>query len=67
MDGRQSPADCEAIRKFQLAQRISPAIGFAGPVTWSRMQFLSARKNPNAAHKCPVKETRVACVDLRGS
>ncbi|MCX5385079.1 L,D-transpeptidase family protein [Streptomyces sp. NBC_00083] len=63
-DGRQSPADCAAIRKFQQAQGISPTIGFAGPVTWSRMQFLSARKNPNAAHKCPVKKTRVACVDL---
>ncbi|MFF4184503.1 L,D-transpeptidase family protein [Streptomyces sp. NPDC001691] len=63
-DGRQSASDCAAIRKFQQAQGISPAIGFAGPVTWSRMQFLSARKNPNAAHKCPVKAQRVACVDL---
>ncbi|MEU9194194.1 L,D-transpeptidase family protein [Streptomyces hundungensis] len=64
VDGRQSAADCAAIRTFQQAQGISPAIGFAGPVTWSRMQFLSARKNPNAAHKCPVKAQRVACVDL---
>ncbi|WP_406507236.1 L,D-transpeptidase family protein [Streptomyces sp. NBC_00212] len=64
MDGRQSSADCDAIRKFQQAQGISPAIGFAGPVTWSRMQFLSARKNPNAAHNCPAKAQRVACVDL---
>ncbi|MFJ8309088.1 MULTISPECIES: L,D-transpeptidase family protein [unclassified Streptomyces] len=63
-DGRQSAADCAAIRKFQQAQGIQPTIGFAGPVTWSRMQFLSARKNPNAAHKCPVKAQRVACVDL---
>ncbi|MGW1866869.1 L,D-transpeptidase family protein [Streptomyces mauvecolor] len=64
VDGRQSAADCAAVRKFQQAQGISPAIGFAGPVTWSRMQFLSARKNPNAAHQCPVKAQRVACVDL---
>ncbi|MGW2815250.1 L,D-transpeptidase family protein [Streptomyces sp. NPDC001415] len=63
-DGRQSSADCAAIRNFQQAQGISPTIGFAGPVTWSRMQFLSARKNPNAARKCPVKAKRVACVDL---
>ncbi|KOU40173.1 Tat pathway signal protein [Streptomyces sp. WM6378] len=64
VDGRQSSADCDAIRKFQQTQGISPAIGFAGPVTWSRMQFLSARKNPNAAHNCPAKAQRVACVDL---
>ncbi|MBX7465847.1 MULTISPECIES: L,D-transpeptidase family protein [unclassified Streptomyces] len=64
VDGRQSAADCAAIRKFQQQQGISPTIGFAGPVTWSRMQFLSARKNPNAAHKCPVRKQRVACVDL---
>ncbi|WP_443074834.1 L,D-transpeptidase family protein [Streptomyces sp. NBC_01431] len=64
VDGKQSAADCAAIRKFQQAQGIQPTIGFAGPVTWSRMQFLSARKNPNAAHKCPVRAGRVACVDL---
>ncbi|OPG07978.1 L,D-transpeptidase [Streptomyces sp. GKU 895] len=63
-DGKQSAADCKAIRAFQKKQKITPAIGFAGPVTWARMQYLSARKNPNAAKKCPVRSYRVACVDL---
>jgi hypothetical protein len=64
VDGKQSAADCKAIRAFQKKQKITPAIGFAGPVTWARMQYLSARKNPNAAKKCPVRTYRVACVDL---
>ncbi|MFF5494819.1 L,D-transpeptidase family protein [Streptomyces aquilus] len=64
VDGKQSAADCKAIRAFQKKQKITPAIGFAGPVTWARMQYLSARKNPNAAKKCPVRSYRVACVDL---
>ncbi|MFJ9813960.1 L,D-transpeptidase family protein [Streptomyces sp. NPDC101151] len=63
-DGRQSAADCKAIRAFQVKNKIKPAIGFAGPVTWSTMMLLSARKNPNAARKCPVRSYRVACVDL---
>ncbi|MEV7883383.1 L,D-transpeptidase family protein [Streptomyces sp. NPDC002817] len=64
VDGKQSKADCKAIRAFQVKQKIKPAIGFAGPITWSRMQYLSAKKNPNAAKKCPVRTYRVACVDL---
>lgn len=62
-DGKQSKADCKAIRAFQREQKIKPAIGFAGFVTWSRMQYLSARKDPNAAKKCPERTYRVACVD----
>ncbi|MFF7448492.1 MULTISPECIES: L,D-transpeptidase family protein [unclassified Streptomyces] len=62
-DGKQSKADCKVIRAFQREQKIKPAIGFAGFVTWSRMQYLSARKNPNAAKKCPERTYRVACVD----
>ncbi|WP_329272463.1 L,D-transpeptidase family protein [Streptomyces sp. NBC_01451] len=64
VDGKQSAADCRAIRAFQRTYRIKPDSGFAGPVTWSRMQLLSARKNPNAAGRCPVRTYRVACVDL---
>lgn len=64
VDGKQSKADCKAIRAFQVKQKIKPAIGFAGPITWSRMRYLSAKKNPNAAKKCPVRTYRVACVDL---
>ncbi|MCX4698541.1 L,D-transpeptidase family protein [Streptomyces sp. NBC_01373] len=64
VDGKQSAGDCKAIRAFQVKEKIKPAIGFAGPVTWARMQLISARKNPNAAKKCPVRSYRVACVDL---
>ncbi|MBG0853138.1 L,D-transpeptidase family protein [Streptomyces spinoverrucosus] len=64
VDGRQSAADCGAIRAFQKKHGIKPAIGFAGPVTWAHMQLISARKNPNAAGKCPVRTHKVACVDL---
>ncbi|WP_371662084.1 L,D-transpeptidase family protein [Streptomyces sp. NBC_00280] len=64
VDGKQSAADCRAIRAFQRKYKIKPDSGFAGPVTWSRMQLLSAKKNPNAAGKCPVRTYRVTCVDL---
>ncbi|MEU6260827.1 L,D-transpeptidase family protein [Streptomyces sp. NPDC047043] len=63
-DGKQSAADCRAIRNFQVKHRIKAATGFAGPVTWATMQLISAKKNPNAAKKCPVRKYRVACVDL---
>ncbi len=64
VDGKQSAADCKAIRAFQLKEKIKPANGYAGPVTWARAELLAARKNPNAAGKCPVKTYTVACVDL---
>ncbi|WP_406332316.1 L,D-transpeptidase family protein [Streptomyces sp. NBC_00203] len=64
VDGKQSAADCLAIRAFQTRYKIKPTIGFAGPVTWAHMQLLSAMKNPNAAGKCPVRSYRIACVDL---
>ncbi|MEU2710928.1 L,D-transpeptidase family protein [Streptomyces sp. NPDC007205] len=63
-DGKQSAADCKAIRAFQTKHKIKPAIGFAGPVTWSAMMLISAKKNPNAAKRCPVRSYKVACVDL---
>ncbi|QOV36209.1 L,D-transpeptidase family protein [Streptomyces ferrugineus] len=64
VDGEQSAADCRAIRAFQKKHRIKPAIGYAGPTTWATMQLVSARDNPNAERKCPVRTYRVACVDL---
>ncbi|MFJ7076095.1 L,D-transpeptidase family protein [Streptomyces sp. NPDC098781] len=64
VDGEQSKGDCQAIRAFQKKHRIRPAIGYAGHVTWATMQLVTASKNPNAAKKCPVREYRVACVDL---
>ncbi|MFF3639742.1 L,D-transpeptidase family protein [Streptomyces sp. NPDC002564] len=64
VDGKQSAADCRAVRAFQRKEGIRPATGFAGPVTWARMRLISARKNPNAAKKCPPRAYRLACVDL---
>ncbi|MFJ3900507.1 L,D-transpeptidase family protein [Streptomyces sp. NPDC090025] len=64
VDGKQSKADCRAIRAFQQREKIKPANGYAGPATWGRAELLGARKNPNAAGKCPVRSYPVACVDL---
>ncbi|MFI7500427.1 L,D-transpeptidase family protein [Streptomyces sp. NPDC049687] len=64
VDGKQSAADCKAVQAFQKKEGITPAIGFAGPVTWARMQLISAGPHPNAAKMCPVGKYRVACVDL---
>ncbi|MET9408749.1 L,D-transpeptidase [Streptomyces sp. NPDC002935] len=64
VDGKQSAADCRAIRAFQIKQGIEPASGFAGPLTWARMRLLSARSAPDASPACPARSYRVACVDL---
>ncbi|MGP3983847.1 L,D-transpeptidase family protein [Streptomyces sp. KR80] len=68
VDGRQSPADCTAIRAFQTKHGISPNIGYAGPVTWGVMDLMNQQKaagrNPNKAGKCPTNKGRIACVDL---
>ncbi|SNX58369.1 putative peptidoglycan binding protein [Streptomyces sp. TLI_55] len=64
VDGRQSPADCEAIRAFQSRNGVGPADGYAGLATYRTMLVVEARPNPNAAGRCPVRAYRVACVDL---
>ncbi|MER5969202.1 L,D-transpeptidase family protein [Streptomyces sp. NPDC002055] len=68
VDGRQSSADCAAIRSFQTKHGIYPNIGYAGPVTWGVMDLMNKQKaagsNPNAAGKCPTNKGRIACVDL---
>ncbi|RRQ80674.1 L,D-transpeptidase family protein [Streptomyces griseofuscus] len=68
VDGRQSAADCKAIRAFQAKNGITPAIGYAGPVTWGVMDLINQQKavgkNPNKSGKCPVNKGRIACVDL---
>lgn len=65
VDGRQSGGDCAAVRAFQRRHGIKPDNGFAGPATWGTMRLISARKNPNSAHRCPVRSYRIACVDLK--
>ncbi|WP_455352865.1 L,D-transpeptidase family protein [Streptomyces sp. SYSU K217416] len=68
VDGRQSAADCTAIRSFQAKHGITPTIGYAGPVTWRTMSTMLAQRaagtNPNKAGTCPVNKGRIACVDL---
>ncbi|RDG35946.1 L,D-transpeptidase family protein [Streptomyces corynorhini] len=68
VDGKQSAADCKAIRAFQSKHGITPTIGYAGPVTWGVMDLMNnqkaAGKNPNKAGKCPTNKGRIACVDL---
>lgn len=64
VDGRQSKTDCLAIQKFQIKYRISPHIGYAGPITYNKVKQLKAKANPNAAGRCPTNKGRIACVDL---
>lgn len=68
VDGKQSAADCKAIRAFQTKHSISPNVGLAGPVTWGVMDLMTKQKavgkNPNKAGKCPTNKGRIACVDL---
>lgn len=62
-------SSCRAIQRYQRAHGIRPAIGFAGPVTWGRMQDERATPKalayPNARHRCPAGRYRIACVDQR--
>ncbi|MFD7711209.1 L,D-transpeptidase family protein [Streptomyces sp. NPDC059785] len=68
VDGRQSPADCQATRAFQTRHGITPDIGYAGPVTWGVMDLMTRQKavgkHPNDKRECPADRGRVACVDL---
>ncbi|MFI6642995.1 L,D-transpeptidase family protein [Streptomyces sp. NPDC050504] len=68
VDGRQSAADCKAIKAFQTKHSISPNAGLAGPVTWGVMDLMNRQKaignKPNKAGKCPTNKGRIACVDL---
>ncbi|CAK7286320.1 L,D-transpeptidase family protein [Streptomyces misionensis] len=68
VDGRQSAADCKAIRAFQAKNGITPTIGYAGNVTWGVMDLITKQravgKNPNKSGACPVNKGRIACVDL---
>ncbi|MET9957583.1 L,D-transpeptidase family protein [Streptomyces sp. NPDC006326] len=67
-DGRQSAADCSAIRSFQAAHGITPTAGYAGPLTWQTMSTMLAQRAagsaPNRDGSCPVNLGRIACVDL---
>ncbi|WP_433546139.1 L,D-transpeptidase [Streptomyces sp. CA-294286] len=64
VDGKQSPADCVAIRRLQRELKIQPADGRATAKTYGLLLVREARKNPNAAGKCPTRSYSVTCVDL---
>ncbi|MER7764998.1 L,D-transpeptidase family protein [Streptomyces sp. NPDC097619] len=63
-DGRQSPADCAAIRGFQERVGVTPANGYAGLATHRAALVQAERARPNAAGRCPVRSRRIVCVDL---
>ncbi|MFD3512755.1 L,D-transpeptidase [Streptomyces sp. NPDC058657] len=64
VDGKQSPADCVAIRRLQRQLNIVPADGRATAKTYGLLLVREARSNPNAAGRCPVRSYSVTCVDL---
>ena len=61
VDGRQSAADCKAIKKFQSRYGIQPAAGLAGPTTYGVAKRLAETKT-SACHASRTKTT--FCVDL---
>ncbi|THA63213.1 L,D-transpeptidase [Streptomyces sp. A0958] len=64
VDGRQSDADCRAIRAFQSAHDRPHADGFADLGTYRTVLVVEATPDPNAAGRCPVESSRVTCVDM---
>ncbi|MFG3257491.1 L,D-transpeptidase family protein [Streptomyces sp. NPDC048172] len=63
VDGRQSEADCRAIRAFQQRHKI-PATGMADVATYRTVLVQQARSSPAARAGCPRRTYRVVCVDL---
>jgi len=60
VDGRQSPQDCAAIKRFQQRYGISPAAGRAGPTTADVARRLLATDTG----KCDAGSGLTFCVDL---
>ncbi|MFI1170565.1 L,D-transpeptidase family protein [Streptomyces melanogenes] len=63
-DGRQSGADCEAIRAFQERNGVLPADGFASLATYRTALVIEERRAPNKNGTCPHRQERLVCVDL---
>jgi lipoprotein-anchoring transpeptidase ErfK/SrfK len=61
VDGKQSAADCAAIKKFQKRYGIQPAAGLAGPTTNGVAKRLAAT-NTSSCHA--KKSGTTFCVDL---
>ncbi|MEU1146194.1 L,D-transpeptidase [Streptomyces sp. NPDC005863] len=64
VDGRQSPADCAAIRRLQERLGIRPADGRATLRTYRLVVADRIRRDPAARRACPVRPYRITCVDL---
>lgn len=64
VDGRQSAADCTAIRAFQKKNGVTRTDGYAGLGTYRTMVAVEAAPDPNAAGHCPVRSYRVTCTDM---
>ncbi|MFR9775799.1 L,D-transpeptidase family protein [Micromonospora sp. MS34] len=60
VDGKQSAADCAAIKKFQRRYGISPAAGRAGPSTYD----VARRLATTDVHRCQAGSGLTFCVDL---
>ncbi len=64
VDGRQSAADCRAIRAFQAEHGTARTDGYADLGTYRTLVAVQAAHRPNAAGHCPVRSFRVTCVDM---
>ncbi|MFG2454532.1 L,D-transpeptidase family protein [Streptomyces sp. NPDC048512] len=64
VDGRQSEADCRAVRAFQTKHGTARRDGYADLGTYRATVVAAAGTNPNAAGRCPVRSYRVTCVDM---
>ncbi|MEV7413707.1 L,D-transpeptidase family protein [Streptomyces sp. NPDC089919] len=64
VDGRQSEADCRAVRAFQEAQGLDPADGYPDLATYRTTLVVEERRHPNRDGRCPAEAGRVVCVDL---
>lgn len=60
-DGKQSAADCKAIKKFQSRYGIRPAAGLAGPTTYGVAKRLASTRTSSCKAK---KSGTTFCVDL---
>jgi lipoprotein-anchoring transpeptidase ErfK/SrfK len=61
VDGKQSAADCAAIKKFQKRFGIRPAAGLAGPTTYSVAKRLASTSTSACKAK---KSVTTVCIDL---
>ncbi|PRX09755.1 L,D-transpeptidase family protein [Actinoplanes italicus] len=64
VDGRQSPADCAAIRGFQQRFGIEPAAGQADATTADVARRITASSAPEKVRRCDAGPGVTACVDL---